>query len=103
MGDIARLNRIVEDVVARARRLVEPRRVWLFGSQAQGTARPGSDVDLAFEIPSSKRASWSAFVTETAEEVAALVELDLIDLADCEERLAREIRTTGRIVYEVPG
>lgn len=98
-GD-ARLGRIVEDVVARARRHLQPRRVWLFGSQARGTARHGSDVDFAFQIPQDRKPSWPRFVAEALDEVPALADLDLLDLADCDERLVREIETTGRIVYE---
>jgi predicted nucleotidyltransferase len=96
----ARLDRIVRDVVARATRAIDPERVWLFGSQATGTSRRGSDVDLAFELRPESRARWAAFVVEASEEVPALVEVDLVDLGACGARLAEEITATGRVVYE---
>jgi predicted nucleotidyltransferase len=97
-----RLDRIVNDVVARAVRLVGPQRVWLFGSQAAGTATRASDVDLAFELQPSAMGRWAEFVIEATEEVPALVDLDLVDINSCAPAFAREITTTGRVVYESP-
>ncbi len=94
------MDRIVHDVVDRAVRLVDPTRVWLFGSHARGDATPTSDVDLAFEVIDSNRATWAAFVLEAEDEVPALVDLDLVDLATCDAALATEVATTGRVVYE---
>jgi hypothetical protein len=45
--------------------------IWLFGSQVAGSATKASDVDL-----------------------------DLVDLGTCDRALAREITTTGRVVYD---
>ena len=90
----------MRDVVARAVRAIDPRRIWLFGSQARGTATRVSDVDLAFELGAMPSDSWAAFVVDSQEEVPALVDLDLIDLGDCDPQLAREITATGRVVYE---
>lgn len=97
-----RIVRVVDDVVARASRLLQVDRVWLFGSQAHGTATPSSDVDIAFRIPPAARARWSEFVLECEEEVPALVDLDLVDVDFCGPALAREIIATGRMVYERP-
>ena len=95
-----RLERIVSDVVSRAVRLVDPGRIWLFGSQVRGAATSGSDVDLAFEEPTGGDGRWAAFVVEAKDEVPALVDLDLVDLGTCDPALAREVTTTGRVVYE---
>ena len=96
------MDRIVGDVVDRAVRLVAPTRIWLFGSHARGDATLNSDVDLAFDVPPSARATWAAFALEAADEVPALVDIDLIDIGTCHPALAREITTTGRVVYERP-
>jgi len=37
---------ILNDLVARIRRVVEPERIILFGSSARGTAGPNSDLDV---------------------------------------------------------
>jgi uncharacterized protein len=95
-----RLARIVTDVVRRAVQLVEPERIWLFGSQARGTASHSSDVDIALQIPARGRRNWSRFVLEATEELPALADIDLVDIGLCSPALALEIAGTGRIVYE---
>jgi uncharacterized protein len=100
-GDLEpRLERIVEDVVRRAVRIVSPERIWLFGSQARGTATRSSDVDIALQLPEAARKNWSRLVLETAEEVPALVNIDLVDIGQCSSALAHEIVNTGRVIYE---
>lgn len=101
--DHDRLERIIADVVRRAVQLVEPERIWIFGSQARGTATRGSDIDFAFQVPPRGRPNWSRFVLETPEELPALADVDLVDIALCSPALALEIATTGRIVYEANG
>ena len=95
-----RIDRVVAYVVSRASKLLDVERVWLFGSQALGTATPRSDVDLAFRLLPGSRERWARFVLECEEEVPALIDLDLVDVDRCDPALAREIVTTGRIVYE---
>jgi len=95
-----RVARVVADVVARASRLLDVERVWLFGSQARGTATRGSDFDIALQLPGAARARWSEFALECEDEVPALVDLDLVDVDACDPALAREIAATGRLVYE---
>ena len=95
-----RIARVVADVVARASRLLDVERVWLFGSQARGTATRGSDFDIALQLPGAARARWSEFALECEDEVPALVDLDLVDVDACDPALAREIAATGRLVYE---
>ncbi len=95
-----RIARVVGDVVARASRLLDVDRVWLFGSFARGTATSGSDVDIALRVPRSSRARWARFVLECQDEVPALVDLDLVDIDSCDPNLANEIAATGRVVYE---
>jgi predicted nucleotidyltransferase len=95
-----RVDRAVAYVVGRASQLLDVERVWLFGSQALGTATPHSDVDLAFRLLPGSRERWARFVLECEEEVPALVDLDLVDVDQCDPALAHEIVATGRVVYE---
>lgn len=95
-----RIDRVVAYVIGRASQSLDVERVWLFGSQALGAATPHSDVDMAFRLPPGSRERWTAFVLECEEEVPALVDLDLVDVDQCDPALAREIVATGRVVYE---
>jgi predicted nucleotidyltransferase len=39
-------DQVLEEIVARIKEVAQPERIILFGSRAQGTARPESDFDL---------------------------------------------------------
>ena len=46
-------SEILEEVVNRLVRGMQPDRIYLFGSQASGQADPGSDIDLLLVLPES--------------------------------------------------
>ncbi|MEZ4323086.1 MAG: nucleotidyltransferase domain-containing protein [Myxococcota bacterium] len=48
------LARLLEHVVA----AMEPLEVWLFGSRAEGRARPDSDYDLLVVVPDDALEAW---------------------------------------------
>ena len=91
-----RIDRVVTYVVDRASQLLDVERVWLFGSQALGTATPRSDVDLAFRLLPGSRERWAGFVLECEEEVPALIDLDLVD------DQARALRSANRLSRAIP-
>ena len=99
-ASVTREQRILQHVIARARLLLDPERIWLFGSQARGSATRSSDVDVAFEVPAGARAQWARFVSDTEESLPALADLDLVDIDRCGPELAEEIRRTGQLIYE---
>jgi predicted nucleotidyltransferase len=72
--------------------------VWIFGSQATGQARSGSDLDLAVLCDPALELERAAI----GERLARLfgTEVDLVDLASCDPVLAWEVITTGRLVQE---
>lgn len=61
-------------------------RVVLFGSWAEGTARPGSDIDIGIvgEQPLSKRVLVS--IRERIDDLPTLRKVDIVDLASVSER-----------------
>ncbi len=68
---------VVEFVVEQARRLLNPRRIILFGSRARGDASETSDYDIAFDLADNK-SNWSFFSSEAEEKTPTLKKLDLI-------------------------
>lgn len=68
--------------------------VYLFGSAAQGRARPDSDVDIAFLAPVSPDA---VRVFDVAQEIAAEIgrEVDLVDLRRASAVLKAQVVATG--------
>jgi predicted nucleotidyltransferase len=85
---------LVQQIVRAAQRALDLRRAILFGSRARTDARPGSDIDLAFEHASTD-AEWAAFVNEMADQAPTLLGLDLVDLRQVRARILQE----GRVVH----
>jgi predicted nucleotidyltransferase len=85
-------------IVDEAKRALDLRRVFLFGSRARGDAREDSDLDLAFEH-GSPAAIWADFVNAMREHAPTLLDLDLVDLADVTPELRARILTEGRLVH----
>ena len=73
--------------------------VRVFGSRANGTARRGSDLDLAISAPSATPTDWSD-LCEALDNAPLIYELDLVR---CEhaanERLRDKIAREGIPVY----
>jgi predicted nucleotidyltransferase len=76
--------------------------VWLFGSQAQGTSRPDSDVDLAFLFREGRApqdvVGWSRQIYA---ELAALGigEIDVVVLDHADPVLRRQVFEKGRPLW----
>lgn len=73
--------------------------LWLFGSEAKGTSRPGSDLDLAalFRRPPS-----ALELLDTRAEFAGRLgrDVDLVDLDRASPILAMQVVRHGRLVAE---
>jgi uncharacterized protein len=90
-------------LVARLRAALAPfdelRLALLFGSQARGTARAGSDVDLAVDAPSALLGEIGGRVSE-----AVNTEVDVVPLGEASIPLLRELIRSSTVVYEkTPG
>jgi hypothetical protein len=94
MGELS----AVRDIVLRAGRALDLRRVFLFGSRARGDAREDSDIDLAFDHRSSQ-ATWAEFVNTMREQAPTLLDLDLIDLDQATPELRARILAEGRLIH----
>jgi predicted nucleotidyltransferase len=75
----------------------------LFGSQARGDARPGSDVDVAVQFePSAHRSGLSHPRFEVAADLERLCRraVDVVDLAAAPPVLSFAIAGEGRLLFE---
>lgn len=88
-------------VMEMSRVLVEKfgvKKVWLFGSLAEGLFWEGSDIDLAVEGLSSE--VYFAALSEIWRLLPGGMELDLIPLEDAYESLRERVLKEGEILYD---
>jgi predicted nucleotidyltransferase len=103
----ARVEALREDIAAWAARQPGLRRLWIHGSRAQGTHRPDSDLDIAFEIDRlADRAAldefhgrtFAAWRAELSELSGLTVHLEA-SVGDA-TNVARYVADSGVLVYE---
>jgi predicted nucleotidyltransferase len=73
--------------------------LWLFGSEARGTARPGSDVDLAVLF---HRRPTSPELLSAASELTDLLDrpVEVVDLDRASPILAMQVLRYGRLLVD---
>ena len=91
------------EVVARLRQVLAGRKdvrvAVLFGSEARGTARAGSDVDVAVEAPGADILELAVALSE-----ALSREVDVVSLDDATIPLLEQLVRDGIVVHEAyPG
>lgn len=74
--------------------------VYGFGSQTDGSARPGSDLDLAVlaAMPLDAVARWDA---QEALAAALGIDVDLVDLRSASTVMRAEVLRTGRVILDL--
>jgi uncharacterized protein len=93
--DQALLEAIVAQVVAHAR----PRRIYLFGSRARGTAAPYADYDIAMEGGVGDHRTLRR-LKDALDATGGAYVVELIDLDNCEERFAEHVRSEGVVLHD---
>lgn len=79
---------------------------YLFGSQAEGNARPDSDIDIAVLLPAESwpESFFDVRLSLTNELIGVFhkSEIDVVVLNEAPPLLAHEITCLGHIIYEDP-
>ncbi len=77
---------------------LSPSLVYLFGSESKGTARPDSDIDIAY-VSETKLDAYERFLL--AQQLASLMnrDVDLIDLDEASTVMQMEIISQGTPIY----
>src|SRR5262245_110701 len=92
---------ILDFVKSHAIRLINPKKIVLFGSRARQDHSERSDYDLAFIGIDSKR--WAEFVLWIDEEAPTLLEFDLVHYESASDEMKKSIDAEGVIIYERKG
>lgn len=97
------MNSEIKKLAEAAGQAAAAERVLLFGSNARGTDRAGSDVDLALVVPDavSKREALRAAIRATAQRRVAVDFVVITHSAwqSGDSLLAREVKRDGILVY----
>jgi predicted nucleotidyltransferase len=94
VGDQAReLTRVVNQLVA----TFHPERVYLFGSQARGTPRPDSDIDILVVVPTADQPTYRLAALAP---LGLPVELLFMTRREFEERALAAASLPARVLSE---
>jgi predicted nucleotidyltransferase len=81
-------------------RLVNPRKVILFGSRARGDHRENSDYDVVFKSLRTPEA-WTNFMVDSDERAFTLLKVDLLNYEKCPLDYKQNIDSEGKLLYEI--
>ena len=102
-----RLSQALPVVVQRLRDALNPRKIYLHGSLANGTAGPGSDLDLVVVVDTSTLSFYerAAIAYRALANVGVPVDVQVYTQSEFEGRATlpvsfeRSVQSKGRIVY----
>ncbi len=94
-----REKEVLDNIVEIIKDLVNPEKIYLFGSRVKGTASYYSDFDLGIEanLPAVNKLEE---LKERIDGVAGLYSVDLVFLKDAETDFINVIKKMGVVVYE---
>ena len=90
------IREIVNQVRAIILRYAKPERIYLYGSQVNGDASPGSDVDIAYDDENFKD---HHLIEEAVDKLPFLTKIDVRNIARAEDRFKNRVKSTGRVIY----
>ncbi|MEP7123235.1 MAG: nucleotidyltransferase domain-containing protein [Byssovorax sp.] len=104
IGDLRPLGPLLERIIAR----MAPEEIWLFGSRAEGRARPDSDYDLLVVMPDESPATHLDIISAWSLVRGLDVPADIVPCTRAEfeeekheiDSLARAAFLRGRRIYE---
>jgi len=98
--DISHVRDIARQVASIVRRVTgDPSfRVLLFGSWAEGTARPQSDIDIAIDATAPVDPKHLAEIRDACDGMATLFTIDLVDLAQTSLQFREGVRRKAEVI-----
>ena len=73
-----------------------PERIYLYGSYANGEAKDGSDIDIAYDDPECKD---HYKIVEDADKIDTLIKIDIKNIAKTEDRFKSRVKSTGKVIF----
>jgi len=92
MNKINIINQVKEIILKYAK----PNRIYLYGSQANGEAKIGSDIDIAYDDSDFKS---NFLIEEEVDKIDTLLKIDVKNIAKTEERFKNRVKSSGKVIY----
>ena len=87
---------LLREIVSVILRHANPDRIYLYGSQATGEAREGSDIDIAYDDPECRE---HGRIEAELDALPTLMKIDVKNIARTEARFRNRVRSTGKVLY----
>jgi predicted nucleotidyltransferase len=98
----ARENEVLQTALAILKEALDPRRIILFGSRAEGRHVRASDFDLAVDVPKPSGGK-SLEIRDAVNDAIGLYKADILFLPNVDPEFRDLILSTGKVVYERQG
>src|SRR5258708_40359061 len=89
----------IQKLLAKAREVLRPSAIVLYGSRAREDCSPTSDFDLAFQGVANKL-GWTGFYNYVQHESPTIYQVDLVLYEQAPEELKLSIDSEGRVINE---
>ena len=100
MMNMARIREMEDKICALCSREPSIDAAYIFGSQAKGSLRPESDLDVALLLNEDRRSEFSLLSFISNLERAYGRRVDVVILNHAGEVLKYEVRRSGRVIFE---
>ncbi len=87
---------IIKKVVQIILKHCKPERIYLYGSQADGTAVKTSEIDIAYE---DTKCENNYKIIDDIENIETLIKIDVKNIANTEKRFYNRVKDTGKVLY----
>jgi len=89
-------DKIIKQVKSIILKHCKPERIYLYGSQANGTAQKTSDIDIAYEDKNCKN---HFLIIEEIEKIETLIKIDIKNISKADKRFYNRVKDTGKVLY----
>lgn len=86
------INQVKEIILKYAK----PRRIYLYGSYATKEAKPGSDIDIAYDDPAF---TSNYLIEEDVNKIETLIKIDVKNIAKTQSRFKNRVISTSKVIY----
>jgi nucleotidyltransferase substrate binding protein, HI0074 family len=87
---------LIEQVKKIILRNTTPSRIYLFGSQIDGSASDSSDIDIAYDSPDFRN---DLLIKDEVSELSTLIKVDVVNMTKTDDRFRNRIISTGKVIW----